>query len=66
MTYTRKAGERRLLIVLNFGVQSRRFNLVDPKPRTTLLLSTYLDGEGQELGDGVLLRGNEGVILELL
>lgn len=66
MAYMRKTGDRRLLIVLNFGAQPRRFKLADLQSRATLLLSTYLDGERQELGDGVLLRGNEGVIIELL
>ena len=66
MAYLRKAGDRRLLIVLNFGAQPRRFNLDDLQSRATLLLSTHLDRERQQLGDEISLRGDEGVVIELL
>jgi alpha-glucosidase len=66
MAYMRKAGDRRLLIVLNFGAQARRFNLDDLQSRATLWLSTHLDRERQELGNEISLRGDEGVVIELL
>jgi alpha-glucosidase len=66
MAYLRKAGDHRLLIVLNFGAQPRRFNLDDLQSRATLLLSTHLDRERQQLGDEISLRGDEGVVIELL
>jgi alpha-glucosidase len=66
MAYVRKAGDRRLLIVLNFSAQSRPFNLDDLQARTLLLLSTSLDREREELAGEILLRGNEGLIIELL
>ncbi|HSK29898.1 MAG TPA: alpha-amylase family glycosyl hydrolase [Candidatus Limnocylindria bacterium] len=65
MAYMRKTGERRLLIVLNFGGQPRGFDLADLQAQPSLLLSTHLDREPQELGDEIFLRGNEGVVIEL-
>jgi hypothetical protein len=57
--------DRRLLVVLNFSAQARRFNIDDMQARAALLLSTELDREREELREQVLLRGNEGVIIEL-
>jgi alpha-glucosidase len=66
MAYMRKAGERRLLIVLNFDADSRRFNLSELQAGASLLLSTYLDRAGEKLDEELHLRGDEGVIIELL
>jgi alpha-glucosidase len=66
MAYVRKADERRLLIVLNFGPQSQTFNLSELQCCASLLLSTYLDRGRENLDDVLELRGNEGVIVELL
>jgi alpha-glucosidase len=66
MAYMRKVGDRRLLIVLNFGAQARRFNLADLQARANLLLSTRLECEREILRDEILLHGNEGVIVELM
>jgi alpha-glucosidase len=65
MAYVRKMDDRRLLVVLNFSAQARRFNIDDMQARAALLLSTELDREREELREQVLLRGNEGVIIEL-
>jgi alpha-glucosidase len=66
MAYMRKAGERRLLIVLNFGTAPRRFNLSELQAGASLLLSTYLDRTQEKLDEELRLRGDEGVIIELL
>jgi alpha-glucosidase len=66
IAYVRKAQERRLLIVLNLGASARVFNLSDLECRTSLLLSTYLDRYREEPGAKLELRGDEGVIIELL
>jgi alpha-glucosidase len=66
MAYVRKAEERRLLIVLNFGAQPQIFNLSELQCRASLLLSTYLDRCREKLDAALELRGNEGVIVELL
>jgi alpha-glucosidase len=66
MAYMRKAGERRLLVVLNFGAVAGRFNLSELQAGASLLLSTYLDRAGEKLAEELQLRGDEGVIIELL
>jgi alpha-glucosidase len=66
IAYVRKSQERRLLIVLNLGASARAFNLSDLECRTSLLLSTHLDRGREELKDKLALRGDEGVIIELL
>jgi alpha-glucosidase len=65
ITYMRKAGERRLLIVLNFGSQERRFNISKLEAQASLLLSTYLDRRQEKLSDELDLWPDEGVIVEL-
>ena len=66
MAYMRKVGERRLLIVLNFAAAARRFNLSELQAGASLLLSTCLDRAGEKLEEDLQLRGDEGVIIELL
>ena len=65
MAYVRKAGERRLLIVLNFVPHARSFDLSTLDARAVLLLSTHLDRNQEQLGDEIQLRSDEGVIVEL-
>jgi alpha-glucosidase len=54
------------LPVLNFGAAARRFNLGELQAGASLLLSTYLDHAGEKLREKLQVRGNEGVIVELL
>ena len=65
IAYVRKAGERRLLIVLNLGSEARSFNLADLEARALLLLSTHLDRNQEYSRDELHLRADEGVIVEL-
>jgi alpha-glucosidase len=65
MAYMRKAGDRRLLIVLNFSPQQRRFNAADLEARSSLLLSTHLDREHEKFNGEIIVRGDEGMIVEL-
>lgn len=65
IAYVRKIGDRRLLIVLNLGDQTRVFNLSELEAQASLLLSTHLDRHQEKLGDELQLRGNEGVIVQL-
>jgi hypothetical protein len=53
------------LIVLNLGAEARSFNLSALQARAVLLLSTYLDRDGERGVDNLRLRGDEGVIIEL-
>jgi alpha-glucosidase len=66
MAYVRKVNERRLLIVLNLGGEARSFNLSELQCRAAVLLSTHLDRNRRELADTLELRGDEGIIAELL
>jgi alpha-glucosidase len=66
MAYVRKVDERRLLIVLNLGAEARSFNLSELQCRAAVLLSTHLDRNRRELADTLELRGDEGIIVELL
>ena len=65
MSYIRKTGERRLLIVLNLSSRPRIFDLSALEAQTVLRLSTHLDREHEQPSDDLLLRGDEGVIVEL-
>jgi alpha-glucosidase len=66
VAYIRKSDTRRLLVVLNLGAQPQCFSLSDLQCRGSLLLSTYLDREGEALQGSVALRADEGAIIELL
>jgi alpha-glucosidase len=65
MAYVRKTAEQRLLVVLNFGAISQRFDLSSLECRACLLFSTRLDRTREKLADTVELRADEGVIIEL-
>jgi alpha-glucosidase len=66
IAYVRKTDERRLLVVLNLGAKARRFSMTELHCRSAVLLSTHLDQNRAELRDQLELRGDEGVIIELL
>jgi len=65
MAFLRQAGERRLLVVLNFSAAPRRFDLKELDAGRSVLLSTRLDRAREELPDALELRGDEGVVIEL-
>jgi alpha-glucosidase len=65
MAYMRKAGERRLVIVLNFGRRTCRYDLGSLAAQAALLLSTDLERGREQLGNEIQLRGDEGVVIEL-
>ncbi len=64
LAYERRHGGRRLLIALNLGGEPHE--LVFPKGSADgrILLSTYLDREGEPVGGEIDLRADEGVIVE--
>jgi alpha-glucosidase len=66
MVYMRKAGERRLVIALNFSAQPCVLNIGDLQAHAVVLLSTNLDRQQEEPAEDLTLRANEGVIIELL
>jgi alpha-glucosidase len=67
IAYMRKSAERRFLIALNFAGQSRNFNLDELQAQTALLrISTYLDRAHERVENELLLRADEGVVVELV
>lgn len=63
LAFKRVLGENRLLVALNIVAEPRKWNWEGPG---RLLMSTHLDRPPQPLADAsVLLRGNEGVVIEL-
>jgi alpha-glucosidase len=65
MAYVRKLSERRLLIVLNLSARAQSFSIADLQCRGSLLLTTHLDRNREELPDKLELRADEGAIVEL-
>lgn len=62
--YLREHGEKRLLVVLNLSDRERRVYLPD-LPAGKVLLSTFLDRHTDFDPTKLVLRGDEGVIVEL-
>jgi glycosidase len=60
--YLRELGERRLLVALNFSERRRHVTL---EGSGKLLLSTALDRSRESVTGGIVLRANEGLILEM-
>jgi alpha-glucosidase len=66
MAYVRKAKDCRILVLLNLGGKPRSFDLSDLACSSRLLLSTYLDRSPILLGSDVVLRPDEGMLIELI
>ncbi len=63
--YLRQAEQRRLLIALNMSDEPHALLLQSPLGAGRILISTQLDRDGEEVGDELDLRADEGVIVEL-
>jgi alpha-glucosidase len=57
--------QRRLLIILNFGSAPAAFQNPSVPQRGTVALSTHLDRDGESFGGRIVLRADEGVVVEL-
>jgi alpha-glucosidase len=66
VAYVRQTDDRRILVLLNLGGEARSFDLAGLKCRSRLLLSSLLDRPSGELINAVVLRPDEGKILELI
>jgi len=60
--FRRQQDEQQVLVALNFTNQPQRWILPKEVAKTKILLSTHLDREGDEVGDTLELRSDEGVI----
>ena len=63
--YLREAEHRRLMIALNMTDEPHALLLQQPLGAGRILISTHLDRDGEEVGDELDLRADEGVILDL-
>ena len=63
LLYVRQWGERQLLVALNFSDVTQKIKLSVTTGPGTILLSTYMDREGEGTGNELSLRPHEGVIL---
>jgi alpha-glucosidase len=62
--FERRAGQERVVVALNFSAQDQRVTLPSLEG-ATVVLSTHLDREEQLSRGELVLRGDEGVIVEL-
>jgi alpha-glucosidase len=62
--YLRQHSDQRYLVALNFSSQEQVVTLPE-QGQGRLLLSTYLDHEGQIAMGEIHLRGNEGLLIEV-
>ena|GEM_PF-5452995 len=65
LAYIRKAGARRLLVVLNLRPEPSRFALSELRCAARVLLSTHMDRIDEEEKSSLELRADEGVICAL-
>jgi alpha-glucosidase len=63
--YERRYSNERLTILLNLGHQSERVPLPDDAGGGQILLSTYLDRDGERVESAVRVRADEGIIIKL-
>jgi alpha-glucosidase len=66
LAYLRQAEGRRLLVVLNFGPRAQTYEGGPAGGRGRVLLSTHLDRAGEVVSGAVALRGDEGLVVELI
>jgi alpha-glucosidase len=64
LAYRRRSATRRLLTVLNFTSKEASYALADDGAGR-VLLSAYLDRDGERVRDRVSLRADEGLIIAL-
>jgi alpha-glucosidase len=64
LLFSREHGSDRILVVLNFGKNSRVAKFPDAATGK-LMISSHLDREGEEVNGAIELRPDEGVVIEV-
>lgn len=63
--YRRSGGQRQFIVVLNMGARPHSFTGIDEGHFGRIVLSSYLDRDGEPVEGELRLRSDEGVVLEL-
>ena len=61
LSYERREGDERFAVTLNLGDEPARVSL----PSGRVLLSTHLDRAGEDVDQGVSLRADEGIVVQV-
>ena len=65
LLFYRELPEQRLLIALNMGREPTLVSLPDGRMSGHILLSTFLDRDGEKVMASIHLRGNEGLLVKV-
>jgi alpha-glucosidase len=65
ISYVREEGERRFLIVLNLLNRPQSVSIKSVQCHGRLVLSTYLDRKDETIDDTIMLRADEGILVDL-
>jgi alpha-glucosidase len=65
LLFCRELGEERFLIALNMGPESIAVSSANNRILGRVVLSSFVDREGEEVRCGIDLRGNEGLLIKL-
>jgi alpha-glucosidase len=63
LLYRRESDGRAVVVALNLGAEPVSLASDASRLRGEILLSTFLDRQGEKICDSLDLRGNEGVII---
>jgi len=64
LVYFRELGDAKLLIVLNLTSEPQVLGFEQGTP-ATVLVSTGADRDGERVANSIVLRGDEGLVIEL-
>jgi alpha-glucosidase len=64
--YVRADGEKRFLVVLNFGPEPQQFQTQHLTVRGRVAVSTRRDRDDEQINSDLSLRGDEGLLIELV
>jgi alpha-glucosidase len=66
LLYARQTGSQRILVALNFGPETISKPLPAEAATGRALVSSFADRDGEQVIGGVELRGNEGLVIEVI
>ena len=66
LLFYRELSEERLLVALNMGPEPIAVSFADESLSGRVILSSFLDREGEEVLDSIDLRGNEGLLVKVV